>query len=126
MLKTNTKKAKENTRAFLRNAIEYPAEIVENYNNNARLDCSSAAPDFGEWLVNYECALDVYFDEQRARLAAILEETPEEAARFDGSRVHDLYKYLTAREFLPAFGYVEKIARNRAGKIIKILVKMEG
>lgn len=124
MLKTNTKKAKENTRAFLRAAIEYPAEIVENYNNNARLDYNS--PDFGEWLVNYECALDVYFDEQRARLATILEETPEEAARFDDARVHDLYKYLMAREFLPAFGYVEKVARNRAGKIIKILVKMEG
>lgn len=123
MLKTNSKTARANICAYLRETIENPAEIVENYNRNARLDPN--APDFGEWLVNYECALDIYYDEQRARLASVLEETPEEANRYDDAQVARLYKMLMSHGFKEAFGYGYTYELNRARHYVEILTEKE-
>lgn len=121
MLKTNAAKARANIRAYLRDTIDSPEELAEQYNSQTLFDAH--APGLGDFIVNYACAVDIYYDEQRARIAEWLEETPEEAAKYSDDKVHSLYKVLIEREFLPTFGYYMGFDRNPAGRAVAVLCK---
>lgn len=125
MIRTNTKKARQNFCDYVKSYItaDEAVEMVETFNRNSQEDIH--APNFGEWLVNYECALECYYNEQRATLQRLLEETDEEANRYDDSRVHSTYKYLVSRAFCEAFGFESVLRYNRAHRLTERLVKAE-
>ena len=116
MLKTTTNKAKDNIRRYIRDRItqEEADTRVEEYNADAiYYRNTQEQPTLGDWLVDYCCEFDVYTDEQRKAVAEWLEETEEEAAKYDDEAVSGLYRYLIAREFVKVFGYVGQCRRSR-------------
>ena len=122
MLKTNTKAARANLCAHIRDYIDTDRAEEIRANFDACNDYGHGE-SLGEFLVNYECALCIYYNEQRAALATALEETPEEANRYPDDKVHALYKTLTARAFCEAFGYSLGYRYNNHHKLVETLRK---
>ena len=116
MLRTTTNKAKENIRRYIRDRMtqEEADTRVEEYNANALFYRNTQEqPTLGDWLVDYCCEFDIFTEEQRKVLAEWLEETEEEATKYDAKAVSGVYRYLIAREFVKVFGYVGQCRRSR-------------
>lgn len=122
MLKTNTKAARANICAYLRERIDTDRaeEIRANFDS-----CNDYGhgESLGEFLVNYECALACYYTEQREDLARLLEETPEEANRYSDDKVNATYCYLMGRGFCEAFGFSVGYRYNNHRKLVETLRK---
>ena len=122
MLKTNTKAARANLCAHVLDHIT--AEEAENLRADFdSLNDYGHGENLGDFLVNFACALPIYYTEQREALATALEETPEEANRYPDNKVHALYKTLTARAFCEAFGYSLGYRYNKHHKLVETLRK---
>lgn len=121
MLRTNSKKAIENIRAYIRDSItaEDAQSRIEEFNENAYHHRNyNDEPTLGEWLVDSCCEFEVYFDDQREAIRKWLEETPEQAAQYSDDAVHALYCSLLAREFVKVFGYVKQCSRSKYNECV--------
>lgn len=122
MLKTNSKKARENIRAYIlrnENTAEYCSTPVDTadfsavakaiysdffrcYNNDYNRRTYPEAEYFAEWAAGLPSILDTCYYYSRSAvddLAEILEETPEEKARFDNEmKAEKLLSQLIYRE----------------------------
>lgn len=121
MLKTNSKKARENIRAYImerHNCEEYapvPADFTQFeavaaaiyadfyrcYNNDYNRRSYSPGEYFAEWAAGLPGILDTcyyYNRSARADLREILEETPEESEKYSESESERLLSILIYRE----------------------------
>ena len=121
MLKTNSKKARENVRAYImanENCIEYAENFPEEatfsevaaaiyadfyrvYSADVARRSAPESVGFADWAAGLPDILDTcYYYNRSARddLAAILEETPEEAAKYSESDAERLLSLLIYRE----------------------------
>lgn len=121
MLKTNSKKARENIRAYImerHNCEEYAAapadfttfeavaaaiyaDFYRCYKSDYNRRTYSPAAYFEEWAAGLPGILDTcyyYNRSARADLCEILEETPAEAERYSESESEKLLSYLIFRE----------------------------
>lgn len=121
MLKLNNKTATAHADRYITDRISAAdaLNLVENF--NAWQECETKFLTFGEFMVDYDCALAIYYDEQRAALAEILEETPEEANRYPDNKVHDVYCAVMEKAFIRSFGYRKTTRRNRHGLFVTAL-----
>ena len=122
MLKTNTKTARANICAYIRERIDTDRaeEIRANFDS---LNDYGKGESLGDFLVNHECALSVYYTEQREDLARLLEETAEEANRYSDTKVNATYCYLMGRGFCEAFGYSLGYRYNNHHRMVETLRK---
>lgn len=121
MLKLNSKTATAKADRYItaRLSAADALELVENF--NSWQEGETKLLTFGEFMVDYDCALAIYYDEQRAALAEILEETPEEAARYSDTMVHSVYCSVMEKAFIRSFGYHKTTRRNRYNLFVSAL-----
>ena len=121
MLKLNSKTATAKADRYITARISAAdaLELVENF--NAWQEGETKLLTFGEFMVDYDCALAIYYEEQRAALAEILEETPEEAARYSDTMVHSVYCSVMEKAFIRSFGYRKTTRRNRYNLFVPAL-----
>ena len=51
-----------------------------------------------EFLTNYDCTFDIFFDDQRQLVETWLDETKEESAKYNNEKMTILFKRLIAQE----------------------------
>lgn len=51
-----------------------------------------------EFLTNYDCTFDIFFDDQRQLVETWLDETKEESAKYNNEKMTILFKKLIAQE----------------------------
>ena len=121
MLKTNSKKARENVRAYImerENVAEYAENIAENptfeeiaaaiyadfyrvYNSDYAKKTYTPADYFAEWAAGLPGILDTCYYYNRSAvddLAGILEETEAEKTKYKEADAEKLLSYLIYRE----------------------------
>lgn len=120
-MRTDAKEVRRKVRKYIRESItkEEAFSRVEEFNENA-LCCRNYhdEPKLGEWLVDYCCCFDIYFEDQRKLLQEWLEETPEEAAEYGDDAVHSLFVAMIARDFIEEFGYVLQCSRSKYNEMV--------
>lgn len=116
MLRTNNKKVTAAVDAFVLNAVKEVQELedvsLEEYLKNTLIrfyaherksisyNVVSYYDSLGEFLINIAgIGGYYYYDDMRNMLAEWLEETPEEANRYDNEKVSKTFCYLVERSF---------------------------
>ena len=112
MLRTNNKKV--TIRVYTDFMDELQARFPDDFTVSGALysladEIEAAAYNLGlsyqdEFAYNCQCGNfgAIYYDDMRAYLAEVLEETPEEADRFDNEKVARTYYYLLYKGYLTA------------------------
>lgn len=106
MLKTNSKKAQENIRKEIINT--YTADELENFINNYNSynkDNYNPVNSITDFIANYEGENWSYYQIMREILKECLEETIEEAEKYNNERVAQTFYYLFDKEILRLRGY---------------------
>lgn len=130
MTKTNIKEVKQSVRAYLLECVDEswleemnltdsePGAIFsalfeqmksEYWIGYERKRYPNRETAFIQWLMGLPVlTVDYYYDDMRNLLAKWLEETPEESAKYDDSKVSDLFYHLMAREFFAVLDQWER------------------
>ena len=101
MLKTNSKKAQENIRKEIMNT--YTPDELENFINNYNsYNKENFRPvnSITDFIANYEGENWSYYQTMREILKECLEETIEEAEKYNNERVAQTFYYLFDKEIL--------------------------
>lgn len=122
MLKANDKKVRQYFRSIVIQSIEIEdmEYFVKDYNDLAKTDYNFNLKNLADYLVNYQAGVGVittWYSEMRKDLKMALEETDNEANRYDDEQVANLYNKFIERAILEFFELKPISIENRNGKV---------
>lgn len=113
MKKTNNKETRQQVKQYIIDCLdvnygyktleENLREAVNNWERYTKCHTTNGktryqAISLVEFLTNYDCTFETYFDKQRELLETWLDETKEESAKYNDEKMTILFKRLIAQE----------------------------
>lgn len=121
MIRTNSKEARNAFNDYLKNEMiaseRTPQNLVEDFNGYCE---DSEYMTLAEFMTNIDCSLSPYYDDQRKALKECLQETEEEASKYNDEKVHNMFIYCIDRALKEVYGLTVICKRASNGRLYAV------